>query len=89
MLPEARPHALDTHPYSYDVTRGWYTLSLLLLSAWLPWLPDSMQLLMTKYTHPQENVLGGVESSSIDAGRIGCAAFTHDAAGVARDGALC
>lgn len=34
-------------------------------------------------THPQEDVLGRVKAGSIDAGRVGGAAFTHDATGVA------
>lgn len=34
-------------------------------------------------THPQEDVFGGVEAGSVDAGRVGGAALTHDAAGVA------
>lgn len=43
---------------------------------------------MKENTHPQEDVLGGVEAGGVDAGRVGSAAFTHDAAGVAGDGAL-
>lgn len=40
-------------------------------------------------THPEEDVLGGVEAGGVDARRVGGAALTHDAAGVAGDGALC
>lgn len=34
-------------------------------------------------THPQKDVLGGVKAGGVDAGRVGGAALTHDATGVA------
>lgn len=40
-------------------------------------------------THPEKDVFGGVEASSIDAGRVGGTTLTHDATSVAGDGALC
>lgn len=43
---------------------------------------------MMENTHPQEDVLGGVKASGVDAGCIGCAAFAHDTTGVAGDCAL-
>lgn len=40
-------------------------------------------------THPEEDVFGGVEASSVDAGCVGGTTLTHDAASVAGDSALC
>lgn len=40
-------------------------------------------------THPEEDVFGGVEASSIDTSCVGGTALTHDSACVAGDGALC
>lgn len=39
--------------------------------------------MISALTHPKENVFRGVEAGSVDAGGVGGAALTHDAAGVA------
>lgn len=46
-------------------------------------------LVIAAMTHPEEDVFGGVETSSIYAGCVGGTTLTHDAASIAGDGALC